>query len=866
MASLDELNQIRQSENWELLLTKSRDLLQKDPGVSFALRAMVQALERLNRKDEEYEGALYRLLELKDRLFETAQKLAQYYKANDEKEEAIRHLEIAIEAAIEERQYNQIEDSWMELSELTPDNLAFFFNAARKLNDIKQHQRASVLLQMLLPACDDREDWNGRYQIMLKMFEFTPKDPSLRDQFINTLQKMIPGEEMERVLTHSQIRNERPLGEAMEEIEMFMNLLPDCFVRHPDWGIGRVKILDMDACRVTINFQRKRNHLMDVNLARKAVSFLDQNDFRVRRVMKPEDLAQEIKDHPGDFFKSVLKSLGGSLTAKEIKENLVPHIINVREWNSFWNAANSAVRSDPYVSVSSGSNKRYTIRETAASDEDELLQRFDETKAPHSKVDLIYCYLRTTKKNDLHDHVIRHFSQKIQSLTPRRRSKTERVELWFTNDDLTSYVEGIEPLPEKILEEALQELEKSVEILQRLRFKSHQLRCARRIRQIHQEEWPETFESLLLEPDVMIRDELTTMLTEDGHENRIVSMVDEALANFRKFPHTFIWLSERSLTRGCKWLDGKISPPVIIERLLLLIDYLTSQAKRREKDESNWLRKVAGNAREIIRKNRYAYFKEHIAEADESVAQSIYRRAQTNEGIDARTAADLTSFVRARFPDLFAVTTEETSIIPEGLLCLKASLERKQALLKRLIEIDLPTVVIEIETAREHGDLKENAEYHAARDRHKLLSAQTSELQEALHIAKPIELRDVKTDSIGFGTLFRIAPFGSDIVEEYVMLGPWESNPDDNVLSYQAPFARFFIGKKVDETIDVELPLHTGRYTIVSIQPIPSERIERIPGNQTTLSIPKESVVDTPPDEMETVETVSVHQPDSIES
>ena len=286
----------------------------------------------------------------------------------------------------------------------------------------------------------------------------------------------------------------------------------------------------------------------------------------------------------------------------------------------------------------------------------------------------------------------------------------------------------------------------------------------------------------------------------------------------------------------------------IIERLLLSVDYLSSQAKRRDREEALWLRKVAGDARDLFRKDRYSLFKECIKDADENGAQSIYRRAQTNEGLDSRTSADLTTIVRARFPDLFAHSTDDSFALPQGLLCLKESYESKQALFKRLVSTDLPEVVQEIETARQHGDLKENAEYHAARDKQKLLASQTSELEEALHKAKAVDLAQVNLDRIEFGVQFTIQPAGSEIQEQYIMLGPWESNPEQHVLSYLAPFASAFMGKTVGELIEIDLPTHTGRYQIMAIEAISPERLQKILEKETRTTVnnaevPKNTVI-----------------------
>ena len=659
--------------------------------------------------------------------------------------------------------------------------------------------------------------------------EYTPRDESLRERFIDILGNLYSeASHFPEILEFSDIKKNRKLEEALEEIDTFTQFMPDSFVLHSDWGIGRVTDLNMLRKKVTINFQRKRNHQMDISLAKNIVTRLEPGDFRISLVTNKEELKRLATEKPVQLIRVVLKSYGGTLSAKDIKEKLSPTIIAEKEWTNWWSKTNSELRRDPYVSVSSGSAKTYSLKEQATSDEDQLLIRFDEAKFPRDKVDMIYEYLRTTKRGDIHEAVIKQFSKRIHAITPKRQSQVEQIELWYTNEDLKEYIPSLESLPIELIDKTLEDPQKSIGILKRLRIRNHELRYIERFQQIHPEGWVEAFKQKLLEEDIQARDEIAEYLIRADHLEIVISTADTALSDYRKYPQPFIWLARKTLLGECDWLEGKTLKSSIIERLLVLTDYLTSQAKRRDKDEAAWLRKVAADAREIIRRNHYALVKKHIQDADESLAQSIYRRAQTNEGLDARTSADLTTIIRARFPSLFAHAKVEESLLPEGLYCLKESYTIKQALLKRLVEIELPTVVKEIETARGLGDLRENAEYHAAKDKQKLLASQTAELQDMLQKARAIDLSEVNTEQIAFGTKFFIKPVGSEAQEGYMMLGPWESDPDNGILSYQAPFAACFMAKKTGEIINVDLPRHTGRYEISTITQIPEEEIQII--------------------------------------
>lgn len=829
MVTLEQLNELRQNGDWERIAEEAREHLQKQPNAEYVLRALVQALEKQNRQDDEYENALIRLLAIKDRLLETTRKLAAYYRDKGMDTEAIRHYEIALESAVNERQYKVVEDLWTEFLDIAPDRISFLTRMSDVIHQHKQSQKAAMFMQLALPVTEQAENWKHCVLILERLLDYTPDDESLRQSFVDALKKVHPASsDFDRVIEHTGILRNRPVKEALAELDGLLLFLPGRFVQHPDWGIGKVKDLDMLMNRVKINFQRKRDHQMNLELARKALTQLPDDDFRVMLVTQKEKLETLKEEDPVELVKLVLRSYGYTLNAKQIKDYLVPQLMADRHWTSWWSNTGSALRKDPYISFTGGSTKTVTLRDHAASEEDELLTRFDETKAVSLKVDQLYEYLRTTKRSDLNLEVLRHFSTKLHQIAPRRRKQAERIELWMANDDLKEYHDDIESMPEAIVDDAIVDIDKAVRTLQALRFKTHQSRFAARMVEIIPDDWPTAFRRLLLEPNAQIRDELAARLEEAEQFDVIHSIIDEAISNYRELPHTFIWLADKSLSGQKTWLDGKIGKPQIMERLLFLIDFLTSQAKRRDRDEANWLRKVAGEAREIIRRGNYTLFKQSIAESDEGIAQSIYRRAQANEGLDNRTTTDLTTIIRARHPYIFSTAIEEESIIPEGVLCLPSTLTVKRALLKRLIEIDLPAVVREIETARGHGDLRENAEYHAAKDKQRLLSSQTSELQDMLQQAKAVELSEVDAETIQFGVLFHAKTVGGDVVQEYIMLGPWESDPDNNVLSYLAPLSRFFIGKKVGEEVDVEMPSMTGRFIIDSIERVPSERIGEI--------------------------------------
>ena len=129
----------------------------------------------------------------------------------------------------------------------------------------------------------------------------------------------------------------------------------------------------------------------------------------------------------------------------------------------------------------------------------------------------------------------------------------------------------------------------------------------------------------------------------------------------------------------------------------------------------------------------------------------------------------------------------------------------------------IPTNSQAIEAAREHGDLRENAEYHMAKDEQKILLALQSELQQDLMRAKPTDFTDAPSDSVGIGSIVNLQDTNSGEKQKYVILGAWDGDPDNNVLSYLTPLGQKLLTKKVDEVVETEIEGNVQSWRIEGI-------------------------------------------------
>ncbi len=123
----------------------------------------------------------------------------------------------------------------------------------------------------------------------------------------------------------------------------------------------------------------------------------------------------------------------------------------------------------------------------------------------------------------------------------------------------------------------------------------------------------------------------------------------------------------------------------------------------------------------------------------------------------------------------------------------------------------------EIGTAREHGDLKENAEYEAAKNKQANYMAKLGQLQERFMNARVIRKQDLPAETITLGKKVKIKDVSTGDVEVYTILGEGETDLDKGIISYQSPVAKALINHRKDDEVEVQLPRGIKRYKVLSV-------------------------------------------------
>ena len=154
---------------------------------------------------------------------------------------------------------------------------------------------------------------------------------------------------------------------------------------------------------------------------------------------------------------------------------------------------------------------------------------------------------------------------------------------------------------------------------------------------------------------------------------------------------------------------------------------------------------------------------------------------------------------------------DKFQITVEGYKKLKAQLEK-------LKNEDRPNVIKQIATARELGDLRENSEYHSAKDRQGFIEAQIADYEDKFIRAEVVDIDKIISDKIKFGATVTLENLDNQKNIKYKIVSEFESNIDEGLISINSPVARALIGKEVGDDVEINTPGGEVNYEILKIE------------------------------------------------
>jgi len=255
-------------------------------------------------------------------------------------------------------------------------------------------------------------------------------------------------------------------------------------------------------------------------------------------------------------------------------------------------------------------------------------------------------------------------------------------------------------------------------------------------------------------------------------------LLEETLTGYRQSPEAFLWLVGHFERLGVG------EPKGIVTRTLDLL-------------ESAGYKPYWSKFRAALVDSGYRLVQVALAQMEEGEAARLLGRVGRARVLDGYVADEIAQLAATRFPGLRKGSDDSV------VYTTAQGLEKARSELRQISEKEIPKVAEEIARARAHGDLSENYEYKAAKEKQGRLMVKAKRLREEIARAQVVDSADVDTSEVSVGSRVRLDNGAGNIVE-YAILGPWDADPDQGVISYLSPFAQILIGRKVGDGIEMD--------------------------------------------------------------
>jgi len=774
----------------------------------YALRILADCYESENESDKKYD-IWERLVKVDYEEADIVRLLAERKEAAGDKEAALMYYKRAIHRYLNKKLFANVKDIWNKLIEYSPDDVDFFFYIEKKVAKTLTDERASQLLEDLYAALKKEKNWDRAIEVLKRILEYDPKNSSARKEIIACYrEKYSYNTQLEEYIKLSNLNQGwRNIHEAIEDFEKHISFDAGSFVYHRTWGIGRIASIKNDM--IVIDFARKRGHEMSVKMAVSALTSLSKDHIWVLKTIWPkEKLKEKVQQDPAWALKTIIASSKNGASLKDIKNELCPSVLSPSEWTSWSVEARHILKTDPHFGNLPDSNDQYVIREKPISFEEKTYNRFKAEKEFFARYEILMEFL------DNADPESEYFGEMFSYFTAFLKSENAAKELIVSSYLVVQKIIHRYPFLNQAFSfdfkdfiantENIEELFSLIEAPELKRMFLEQLK--------QQKDWPDLFVRLF---PYYLSNYIIDELHAKGQEAKAKEIFTRLLEDSRDEREALIWAA-RNLSPSAWSTRYGIS----YEKVLIALVHLLDITYR----DINNKRDVSLNRK--YNKQIHTYlFGEHNLEnyllaSEQDAIIRIITLLDDIKDLEKSIVIELKHKVMEKYPSIRFLTEtgkETVSTASRGLIVTRESYDAKQKQLQYILEVEIPKNSREIGAAIELGDLSENAEYKAGKEKQEMLNFSVSKLREELDRAQIWNETDIDTSKVSFGTVVRMKNLDTGKEEVYTILGPWESDPEKNIISYLSPFGGNLLNHKEGETLEFTINERTYRYTIIQI-------------------------------------------------
>lgn len=650
------------------------------------------------------------------------------------------------------------------------------------------------IVETAIPLWNRIENKEESYEILRLLIDLqTTNSPTLADITFRVL-KDTHGHESKynEYLRIAGLRNRDNFQGAISRYDLISHMVKNNTVFHTGgWGTGEIVDVSFVREHLVIEFENVRGR-KDLSFANafKTLLPLPNSHFLARRFSHPDHLEKEAKENPVAVIKLLLHDLGPK-TAAEIKEELCELVIPEKDWTKWWQGARTKIKKNSIIESPDSLKEPFYLRKAEILPEERLQRTMQDQTDLNQLLQTTYAFVRDTPTALKNPSIKESLQDKLLELiqTPEI-SEEQKLQIYLLLEQFFGYKEAENEIVKIIQNQT--NLENIIQSIDIIALKKRSLIAIKN----HREDWVSLFLNLLFTlPQAQLRDYILKELTRRD-ETRILleAKLKALLVHPAQYPDMFVWyfqklVSEEKEEIPFQNLEGRNQ---FFEAFFILFSALEGQPQHRE-----LLKKMYS----LIASKRYALVRTLLQETSLEFAKELLlltSKCQTLTGHDMKILRSLTEVVH---PSLIPPKNSKGSKTDydEEIWTTEEGYLKIQDRVRQIGTIDIIENAREIEAARALGDLRENSEYKFAQERRARLQSEMKTLSSQLNRARIITPEDIYSNEVGVGNTVDIVDTKGNKIH-YAILGPWDADPDKNILSFNSKLAQAMIGRKKGES------------------------------------------------------------------
>lgn len=584
---------------------------------------------------------------------------------------------------------------------------------------------------------------------------------------------------------------------AISNCELLVHMQKGNFVFHTGgWGIGEIVDVSMVREQLSLEF--------DYVAGRKDMSFANAfknlipvpNDhFLAQRFGNPDELEAKAKEDPVEVIRILLRDLGPK-SAAEIKDELCDLVIPANDWTKWWQMARGRIKKDTMIETPDELKLPFRLRTSEVAHEDRLVQALEHKPDAQTLIQMVYAFLRDFPETLKNVEFRKNLQAKLkETLSCKELDDAQELQIHFFLRDLSK---DEQEQTDSSIVQLLKRFPSLEDIVMKIDIIAFKKRALVEIKEAIPE-WSKVFINLLFPIDQnTLRDYLLAELINAKMEDLAKNKLQELWTHPSKYPDATLWYFQKVMANPSLPFGDAEGRNRFFEAFLILLSDIENSPTEKE-----LVKKMHG----MLTAGRYAVVRDIMQNASLADVKEFLLLATKCHSLGDHDIKILYSLAEVVHPSIGKERKKARPAAEEGepeiFWTTQEGYQKLQQRITQIATVETVENAKEIEVARGHGDLRENAEFKFALEKRDRLQAELKFLSDQLAKARILTKEDVRTDEVDVGVIVDCAN-GKGKSVSYTLLGPWDADPDRNILSFQSKLAQAMKGLGIGDQFQVQ--------------------------------------------------------------